>query len=167
MDTMKTAGAALALAGALAAAGSNAAFAAAYLKFEGIKGEAAASQTGAARARAGAVVLDSYSLGRVGAGACTGVAGPGQISVGAAPGAAMPAADRGLTRQMTLDIDTSAGALHVQLEDVLISSASAGRAPAETMSLNFARATWSYANCQAGLLLPAVQKVREAAYRPR
>ncbi len=144
------------------------AFAAAYMKLGDIKGEiAAAPKTAAARAAGGWIEIDSYSFGAVGSRTCTGQAGPGQISAGGQR-SALPRPGANRLPKVSLQVERpGGGTLGVVLENVLITSAtgSAPDKPTETLTLNYTKVSWSHSACSAGMLLPAIQKVREATTR--
>ena len=144
------------------------AFAAAYMKLGDIKGEIAAAPIApSARAKEKWIEIESYSVGAVGAGSCTGQSGPGQITAGGrSPALPKPGASR--IPKMTLQVEKPGGGmLEVKLENVLISSATGATRdrPSESLSLNFTKVSWSHSSCSVGMLLPAIQKVRESATR--
>ncbi len=116
------------------------ALAAAYMKLGDIKGEiAAAPPAASARAREGWIEIDSYSFGAVGAGTCTGQAGPGRITASPRAGATpiRPSANR--LPKVTLQVERPGGGyLEVKLENVLITSATGTASrPSETVTLDW------------------------------
>lgn len=115
--------------------------AAAYLKFEGVDGRVAA---GGANIEVSGVQWSS-PLRTEG---CSGQSGAGRLMVsgaglrGVAPGTRIP--------QATLHLRKTGGDTVViyKLKDVIVSSATGGTAPSESMSLNFARISWSKEGCR-------------------
>ena len=115
--------------------------AAAYLKFEGVDGRVAA---GGANIEVSGVQWGS-PLRTEG---CSGQSGAGRLMVfgaglrGVAPGTNIP--------QATLHVRKQGGEppTTYTLKNVIISSATGGAAPSESLSLNFARISWSKEGCR-------------------
>lgn len=140
------------------------AFGAAYLKIGDIKGEAAvaASNPATARSRDGWIEIESWSFGEVGQNACAGMIGRGTLSARPSRGQTIPGQRGARIPALSVEVDQPQGGyLKITMRDVLISSATGGG-----LNMNYERAEWDYDVCPATLLVPAVQKVREAASRP-
>ncbi|MCF8503663.1 MAG: type VI secretion system tube protein Hcp [Caulobacter sp.] len=117
------------------------AVAAGFLKFEGVDGESAAAR--------GNLEVSSVRWGSpMRTEGCSGESGAGRLMVsgaglrGVTPGTRIP--------QATLHLRKTGGdtALTYKLKDVIISSATGGAAPSESLSLNFARISWSKEGCR-------------------
>lgn len=126
---------------AIALAVAAPAVAAGFLKFEGVEGRVAA---GGANIEVSGIRWGSPMRTE----GCSGQSGAGRLMVsgaglrGVAPGTRIP--------QATLHVRKTGGdsAVTYKLENVIVTSATGGSAPSETMSLNFARISWSKEGCR-------------------
>lgn len=117
------------------------ALAAGFIRFEGVDGETAVSRANieVSSVRWGAAMRTE---------GCSGESGPGRLMVsgaglrGVTPGSRIPQATLHVRKQ------GSEPALIYKLKDVIISSATGGTAPSESMSLNYARISWSKEGCR-------------------
>jgi hypothetical protein len=121
----------------------------ALLKFEGVKGEAAKGD------HKDHIEIASWSLGAINTAACTGQAGPGQLTVtGAAPNPAAAKSDK--PRIAVLEVKPAAGKgaavtdglLILRFEGLTLPAAAKSR-PTESLSLNFTKVTWNRPSCGA------------------
>lgn len=117
---------------------------AAYLKFDGVKGESSSSQ--ADHDHKDWIPIESFSFGDANMTACSGGGGAGKVMAKAQT--AVPAGKRPTQRLPTVAMDivqNDGSTLKVTLTDVLVSSATA--APTEQMSLNYTKITWAHTPC--------------------
>lgn len=117
------------------------AVAAGYIKFDGVDGESAAGRAN--------IEVSSVRWGSpMRTEGCSGQSGAGRLMVsgaglrGVAPGTNIPQATLHVRKQ------GAESAMTYTLKNVIISSATGGSAPTESMSLNFAKISWSKEGCR-------------------
>ncbi|CAN1562276.1 Type VI secretion system effector Hcp [Caulobacteraceae bacterium] len=117
------------------------AMAASYIKFDGVDGEVA---TGGRQ-----IELSSVNWGSpLRTEGCSGQSGAGRLMIsgpglrGVTPGRHIPKAEMHIRKA------GERPSMTYKLENVIVSSATGGSAPSESMSLNFTRISWSKEGCR-------------------